>query len=433
MKSLVVVLVVLLAGCSCSSKTDRRPIRKDVVCDGCNHRYISGLLESFLDDAMYKPKSMFCLWKDEKQPSCVQIPKTFKSKTGSGVMKAKKEFKKDARNAINGGGSIGEDVILDEGVFKRRSVVIVNSKGVKSLGSSTDKLCRLAVVCDRSPSSRNSCKYEMLDSIYERWVYDCGYVADSIFIIGVPGYDRSTAMVPIKIYPPGNSVPKNISTLLRLRNVSRKVRETVDRVTIVRKDGKRASRVGSAIMECLNLLVTQKDIAHMIVLSDMRQVSLKLPFKLADTKIEPFDEKTDVLHRKYDKDQWWNFERHIPDPIYFIKRFRIRKLHMGLKGVRVDICGMHHNNSRYRWTADMSARLKDLWEKVFLSSVVDKVEFSGPNCPQQIVFLQSKPIILAHGGGLNRCGCHFNRKTGECHCHRDRGCGCKCQPKRCGR
>lgn len=37
----------------------------------------------------------------------------------------------------------------------------------------------------------------------------------------------------------------------------------------------------------------------------------------------------------------------------------------------------------------------------------------------------------AHGGGLNRCGCHFNRKTGQCHCHQDRGCGCDCQPARC--
>lgn len=37
----------------------------------------------------------------------------------------------------------------------------------------------------------------------------------------------------------------------------------------------------------------------------------------------------------------------------------------------------------------------------------------------------------AHGGGLNRCGCHFNRRTGECHCHRDYGCGCECQPDRC--
>lgn len=27
-----------------------------------------------------------------------------------------------------------------------------------------------------------------------------------------------------------------------------------------------------------------------------------------------------------------------------------------------------------------------------------------------------------HGGGLNKCGCHVNHKTGECHCHQDRGC-----------
>ncbi|MGE0785962.1 MAG: hypothetical protein AB7S26_09760 [Sandaracinaceae bacterium] len=37
----------------------------------------------------------------------------------------------------------------------------------------------------------------------------------------------------------------------------------------------------------------------------------------------------------------------------------------------------------------------------------------------------------AHGGGLNRCGCHHVRRTGECHCHQDRGCGCECEPDRC--
>ena len=40
-------------------------------------------------------------------------------------------------------------------------------------------------------------------------------------------------------------------------------------------------------------------------------------------------------------------------------------------------------------------------------------------------------VLFAHGGGLNKCGCHFNRKTGECHCHQDRGCGCECEPSRC--
>lgn len=40
-------------------------------------------------------------------------------------------------------------------------------------------------------------------------------------------------------------------------------------------------------------------------------------------------------------------------------------------------------------------------------------------------------VLFAHGGGLNKYGCHFNRKTGEWHCHRDRGCGCECEPSRC--
>ena len=39
--------------------------------------------------------------------------------------------------------------------------------------------------------------------------------------------------------------------------------------------------------------------------------------------------------------------------------------------------------------------------------------------------------VWAHGGGLNRCGCHINHKTGECHCHQGYGCGCSCQPAHC--
>lgn len=39
--------------------------------------------------------------------------------------------------------------------------------------------------------------------------------------------------------------------------------------------------------------------------------------------------------------------------------------------------------------------------------------------------------LLEHGGGLNRCGCHVNRKTGECHCHQPKGCGCSCQAPSC--
>jgi hypothetical protein len=47
------------------------------------------------------------------------------------------------------------------------------------------------------------------------------------------------------------------------------------------------------------------------------------------------------------------------------------------------------------------------------------------------MFDQEEKDPLWHGGGLNACGCHFNRKTGDCHCHQARGCGCKCQPASC--
>jgi len=47
------------------------------------------------------------------------------------------------------------------------------------------------------------------------------------------------------------------------------------------------------------------------------------------------------------------------------------------------------------------------------------------------LLLVGAPAALAHRGGLNACGCHFNRKTGECHCHRPQACGCECEPPGC--
>lgn len=35
--------------------------------------------------------------------------------------------------------------------------------------------------------------------------------------------------------------------------------------------------------------------------------------------------------------------------------------------------------------------------------------------------------MAEHSGGLNKCGCHFDHKTGDCHCHQATGiCGCAC-------
>ncbi len=56
---------------------------------------------------------------------------------------------------------------------------------------------------------------------------------------------------------------------------------------------------------------------------------------------------------------------------------------------------------------------------------------SSLNIFEPITFTESADFLYAHGGGLNKCGCHFNRKTNECHCHRNTGCGCECQPSSC--
>ena len=42
-----------------------------------------------------------------------------------------------------------------------------------------------------------------------------------------------------------------------------------------------------------------------------------------------------------------------------------------------------------------------------------------------------KPCVkqeINHSGGTDKCGCHFNRKTGEYHCHNRKQRGGDCPP-----
>ncbi len=48
------------------------------------------------------------------------------------------------------------------------------------------------------------------------------------------------------------------------------------------------------------------------------------------------------------------------------------------------------------------------------------------------VLLAAAPV-RAHGGPLDACGCHVDRKTRECHCHKNACvCGCGCFQASCG-
>ncbi len=49
-----------------------------------------------------------------------------------------------------------------------------------------------------------------------------------------------------------------------------------------------------------------------------------------------------------------------------------------------------------------------------------------------LVAVLSTPVLsMAHGGGLNKDGCHMDRKANTCHCHRAPrgGCGPECYAK----
>jgi len=57
---------------------------------------------------------------------------------------------------------------------------------------------------------------------------------------------------------------------------------------------------------------------------------------------------------------------------------------------------------------------------VLFSGVVFADEAQLKNtCTQQVV---------QHSGGTDKCGCHFNRKTGEYHCHNRKQRGGDCPP-----
>ena len=57
---------------------------------------------------------------------------------------------------------------------------------------------------------------------------------------------------------------------------------------------------------------------------------------------------------------------------------------------------------------------------VLFSGVVFADEAQLKNtCTQQAV---------QHSGGTDKCGCHFNRKTGEYHCHNRKQRGGDCPP-----
>lgn len=57
-------------------------------------------------------------------------------------------------------------------------------------------------------------------------------------------------------------------------------------------------------------------------------------------------------------------------------------------------------------------------------AVVVIIFMAGTSHAQEERLVQSQPI--AHSGGTDKCGCHYNRKTGEYHCHtrKQRGGDC---------
>ena len=86
---------------------------------------------------------------------------------------------------------------------------------------------------------------------------------------------------------------------------------------------------------------------------------------------------------------------------------------------------------------DIASAAKE-FEAVFIGQMFEQmwsgIKTDGPmgGGPMEAAAFDPASGEVFHGGGLNACGCHFNRQTGECHCHQARGCGCACQSAACG-
>lgn len=62
----------------------------------------------------------------------------------------------------------------------------------------------------------------------------------------------------------------------------------------------------------------------------------------------------------------------------------------------------------------------------FASLCIAASLFLGVSAPTFANVSTISTIEISHSGGTDKCGCHYNRKTGEYHCHtrKQRGNGC---------
>ena len=65
--------------------------------------------------------------------------------------------------------------------------------------------------------------------------------------------------------------------------------------------------------------------------------------------------------------------------------------------------------------------------RLFLVSLFFAIPFSVHSHEEKGVGNYLKQIVQ-HSGGTDKCGCHFNRKTGEYHCHNRKQRGGDCPP-----
>ena len=64
---------------------------------------------------------------------------------------------------------------------------------------------------------------------------------------------------------------------------------------------------------------------------------------------------------------------------------------------------------------------------IFLASLLISFTFLiSSSMAENATPLCTKNQIISHSGGTDKCGCHYNRKTGRYHCHNRKQRGGDC-------
>jgi len=349
--ALIIILCILLSGCSAAQAHVEGPLRTEVVCESedgaaCSSRVLAPFIEEWARQALVRPFSTFTVWRasDGKTPAHASLKACVPSTWGVDVQGRKRRFLLSTRTGIDRAVAQGGDTGITIGTcpsasaeVEASSVYIVGRAATpqsSQLENSATKAkgglpTHMAVVCDRSDSTFGACDSESLAAAMHRWLVASALIEHSTFTVYLVGHSRDTTkslfVAVIDGLTPGERVAMALGDLRRV-------------TALFQDDASPAN--ASALVEALDVAVTDlhdRTGHYEIELhSDGRQVTPEGP---------------------------WNLEQSVPDARQFVEQLHSRGLSPDLTGIPIILCGVHHQRQASAPPVDAAsaARLRALW------------------------------------------------------------------------